>query len=139
MKWDLVITSPAKRALYKVPRADLKHMELHSPRCAPTPTLGLLLELRKLAKEAADLNNELSGNFQELLRSVSNPNVPDVPKDLPFKVRSFELGSKSVLRTISLNGNIEIARAAFEMAKKLYPWVLLWGSRVVDYTDPPSA
>jgi hypothetical protein len=41
------------------------------------------------------------------------------------------------LRTLSLNGNIELARAAFETARKIYPndrLVLLWGSYVVEDT-----
>ena len=41
-------------------------------------TLGLLLELRKLANEAADANSSLANRFHELLRSVSNPNAPEV-------------------------------------------------------------
>ena len=104
-------------------------------------TLGLLLELRKLAKKAADANDGLAAEFHELLRSVANPNAPELAKDLPFKVRSFAPGSQEALRTISLNGNIEIARAAFDAARKLYPndrWVLLWGSWVVDDTMPPD-
>ena len=102
-------------------------------------TLGLLLELRNLARDAANANSEVAGKFHELLRSVSNPNAPELAKDLPFKVRAFAVGSQDVLRTISLNGNIEIARAAFEAAKRLYPkdrWVLLWGSWVVEDTSP---
>lgn len=106
-------------------------------------TLGLLLELRALAREAADANSELSQKFHDLLRSVSNPNAPELAKELPFKVRSF-LPDKpdEILRTISLNGNIEIARAAFDAAKKLYPserWVLLWGAWVVEDTLPPES
>jgi hypothetical protein len=101
----------------------------------------LLLELRKLAKKAADANDGPAAEFNELLRSVANPNAPELAKDLPFKVRSFAPGSQETLRTISLNGNIEIARAAFDAARKLYPndrWVLLWGSWVVDDTMPPD-
>ena len=102
-------------------------------------TLGLLLELRNLAKSAADANSEIAGRFHELLRSISNPNAPELAKELPFKVSAFTPGSQDMLRTISLNGNMEVARAAFEAAKKLYPgdrWVLLWGSWVVEDTMP---
>jgi hypothetical protein len=102
-------------------------------------TLGLLLELRKAAREAAEANDDLAARFHALLRSVSNPNVPDVAKDLPFKVRGFVGRSEEPLRTISLNRSIEVARAAFETAKRLYPkdrWVLLWGSWVVEDSMP---
>jgi hypothetical protein len=101
-------------------------------------TLGILLELRELAKEASDTNSTLTDRFQQLLRSVSSSNTPDVAKDLPFKVRQFVGKSDEVLRTLSLNGNIELARAAFEAARRIYPkdrLVLLWGAYVVDDTD----
>ena len=97
-------------------------------------TLGLLLELRKLAHEAADANSTLANRFHELLRSVSNPNAPEVAKELPYRVRQFVGHSDKLLRTVSLNGNIDLARAAFEAAKKIYPedrLVLQWGSWVV--------
>lgn len=102
-------------------------------------TLGLLLELRALAREAANTNDALTSRFHELLRSVSGSNTPDVAKDLPFKVRQFIGQSDDILRTVSLNGNMELARAAFETAKKLYPndrLVLLWGNWVVEDTMP---
>ena len=82
-------------------------------------TLGLLLELRGLAREAAETNDTLTQRFHELLRSVSNPNAPDLAKELPFKVRQFVGHSEELLRTVSLNGNIELARAAFEAAKRI--------------------
>ena len=102
-------------------------------------TLGLLLELRNLAKEASETNSEIAQKFHELLRSVSSSNTPDIAKELPFKVKGFVGKSDEPLRTLSLNGNIDIARAAFEAAKKIYPtdrWVLLWGSWVVEDSMP---
>ncbi len=100
-------------------------------------TLGLLMELRALAKECADTSSDMAARFHDLLRSVSNPNAPDVAKDLPFKVRQFNGKSDELLRTVSLNGNIEVARGAFEVAKRVYPndrLVLLWGGFVVEDT-----
>ena len=95
--------------------------------------------MRKAALDAAAANDDIAARFHELLRSISNPNAPDVAKELPFKVRGFVGRSEEPLRTISLNGNIEVARAAFETAKRLYPndrWVLLWGSWVVEDSMP---
>ena len=101
-------------------------------------TLGLLLELRDLAREASEANDTLASRFQDLLRAVSNPNAPDVGQEFPFRVRQFAGQSDELLRTLLLSGNIEIARAAFETAKKIYTndrLVLLWGAYVVDDTD----
>jgi hypothetical protein len=100
-------------------------------------SLGLLLELRALAKEASDTNDALTQRFHELLRSVSNPNAADIAKELPFKVRQFVAHTEEPLRTVSLNGNIELARAAFEAAKRIYPndrFTLLWGNWAVEDT-----
>jgi hypothetical protein len=101
-------------------------------------TLGLLVELKQLSKEAADANSELYDRFHTLLRQVSSSNTPDIAKGLTFKVEAFAKDTDQHLRTISLNGNIEIARAAFETAKKIFPndrWVLLWGAWVVEDTN----
>ena len=98
-------------------------------------TLGLLLQLRALATEAAETNSSLTDRFQQLLRSISNTNAPDIGKDFPFRVRQFAGQSDELLRTLSLNGNIELARAAFETAKRIYPkdrLVLLWGNWIVE-------
>jgi hypothetical protein len=43
------------------------------------------------------------------------------------------------LRTISLNGNVEVARAAFRAAVRCYPherWVLLLGAYIVEKYEP---
>ena len=43
------------------------------------------------------------------------------------------------LRTISLNGNLEVGRAAFRAAVQCYPnvpWLLLWGAYVVERHEP---
>lgn len=98
-------------------------------------TLGLLLELRALANEAVETNSSLTDRFQQLLRSISNTNAPEIGKDFPFRVRQFAGHPDELLRTLSLNGNIELARAAFETAKRIYPndrLVLLWGNWVVE-------
>jgi len=43
------------------------------------------------------------------------------------------------LRIISLNGNAEIARPAFQAAVRCHPgerWLLLWGSYIVEKYEP---
>lgn len=101
-------------------------------------TLGLLKELRELAQQASDSTADIAARFHELLRSVSSSNTPDVPKGLSFRVMSRDKAGE-VQRVIAVCGNIEIARAAFETAKRIFPndrWVLLWGAYVSDDTHP---
>lgn len=55
----------------------------------------------------------------------------EVANELSIKVRQFIGKSDGLLSTLSLNGNIELARGAFEIAKRIYPndrLVLLWGN-----------
>jgi hypothetical protein len=105
-------------------------------------TLGLLVDLRDLCKEIGNEHLRFSSELHDLLRQVANPNVHGLDKDLTFKVQELALGPESfpeTLRTISLNGNIEVARGAYSAAIRCYPkrrWLLLWGSYIVDQYDP---
>jgi hypothetical protein len=82
----------------------------------------------------------MAAELHDLLRQVAHPNVNDVDKELQFKVQQIGPGEYGeTLRTISLNGNVDVGRAAFEAALRCYPkekWFLLWGSYVVARYDP---
>jgi hypothetical protein len=66
------------------------------------------------------------------LDSVANPSVSDVDKELTFRVQQQAFGEYGeTIRTISLNGNKDVALAAFNAAVRCYPnekLFLLWGS-----------
>jgi hypothetical protein len=61
-------------------------------------------------------------------------------KDFSFRVQQTAVGEYGeALRTISLNGNADVTRAAFQAAVKCYPdqkWLLLWRSSVVEKYEP---
>ena len=104
-------------------------------------TLGLLLQLRELCEKAADTQDDLAWRLHELLRSISSSNTPDVAAELTFRVEGFIGRSSMPMRTMSLNGNITVARAAYEATLKLYPndrWILTWGGVVVADSMPPT-
>jgi hypothetical protein len=71
---------------------------------------------------------------------VANPEVHGLDKELTFRVQQTTRGEYGeTLRTISLNGNAEVARAAFQAAVRCYPrerWLLLWGAYVVEKYEP---
>jgi hypothetical protein len=102
--------------------------------------LGLLVDLRDLCQKIGDGHYSMAAELHDLLRKVAHPNVGDVDKELQFKVEQRAAGEYGeVLRTISLNGNVEVGRAAFDAAVKCYPkekWFLLWGSYVIAKYDP---
>ena len=92
---------------------------------------------RALAREPSDTDRHPRPAFPRPSAVGFEPQRLGQGEGVPFKVRQFVGKSEEVLRTLSLNGNIELARAAFEAAKRIYPndrLVLLWGAYVVD--DP---
>ena len=105
--------------------------------------LGLLVDLRELCEEIGTKNDEFASRLWDLLRQVANPNVHGLDKELTFRVKEVDTADVAFpeeLRAISLNGNIEVARGAFEAAVRCYPqrrWMLLWGSYIVENYVPP--
>ena len=68
-------------------------------------------------------------------------NAP-LDKDLSFRVQQTAHGEYGeTLRTISLNGNAEVARAEFQAAVRCYPrerWLLLWGAYIIEKYEPKA-
>jgi hypothetical protein len=106
-------------------------------------TLGLLVDLRDLCMKIGANHYRLAAELHDLLRKVANPNVHGFDKELTFRVQQTAIGEYGeTLRTISLNGNAEVARAAFNAAVRCYPgqrWLLLWGSYIVEKYEPEGA
>ena len=102
-------------------------------------TLGLLVDLRDLCTKIGDNHYRMAAELHDLLREVANPNVHGLDKELSFRVQQTASGEYGeTLRTISLNGNAEIARAAFRAAVRCYPherWRLLWGAYIVEKNE----
>jgi hypothetical protein len=77
----------------------------------------------------------MSAELHDLLLQVAHPSAAGLDGELTFRVQQHAAGEYGEqLRTISLNGNVHVARAAFDAAVRCYPeecWFLLWGSHVV--------
>jgi len=102
-------------------------------------TLGLLVELRELAEEISQGHMDYAHRFHELLARVRNPNLPAVAQDFGFQVIACKPGTGTITRTIAVCANIQIARAAWECACKIFPddrWILTWGG-MVQYDSKP--
>ena len=102
-------------------------------------TLGILRELRQMAVEIGHGHQDYANRFHELLLSVSNPNLPDVAKEMGFRVIALEPGAANQRRVIALSSNASVAVAAWECARKIFPgdrWILTWGG-VVQYDSKP--
>jgi hypothetical protein len=104
--------------------------------------LALLVDLRDICRKIGEHHYRMAAELHDLQRKVANPQVHGLEKDLTFRVEqtAFEDHGET-LRTISLNGNIEVAKAAFQASVRYYPkerWLLLWRSRIVERYEPPN-
>jgi len=106
-------------------------------------TLGLLVDLRDLCLKIADQHHSYASHLHDLLRQVQNPNVHGLDKELTFRVENLGSGTfhPEMLRAMSLNCSITLARGAFAAAIKSYPnqrMILKWGGYIVERYDPPG-
>jgi hypothetical protein len=105
-------------------------------------TLGLLVDLLDICRKIGDNHYRMSAELHDLLLKVANPGAHDLDEELTFRVQQTAHGEYGeTLRTISLNGNAEVARAAFRAAVRCYPrerWLLLWGAYVVEKYEPAN-
>lgn len=107
-------------------------------------TLGLLVDLRNLCRRMGDEHHRMAAELHDLLRQVQNPNVQGLDKELTFRVEQLDPIAPGdqypeMFRSLSLNCNVQLARAAFEAACKCYPnqrLILKWGSYIVDRYEP---
>jgi hypothetical protein len=103
-------------------------------------TLGLLIELRDLCRAIAQQHSGSSSKLHDLLQKVAHPSVPGLDKELTFRVLQKAPGEYGeTLRTISMNGNVEVGRAAFDAAVRVYPkdrWLFIWGGYIVARYEP---
>jgi len=111
-----------------------------APRDDEAYTLGLLVDLRDLCRKIGETHYRMSAELHDLLRKVAHPNVSDVDKELTFRVQQQAFGGHGeTIRIISLNGNKDVALAAFGAAVRCYPterWLLLWGAYIVEKHEP---
>ena len=89
------------------------------PDCGNARTLGLLVELRELRSRIGDEHHRMASDLHAILRQNANPNGHGLRVAEGLDVRCGAARARRVgetLRTISLNGNIEVGRAAFDAA-----------------------
>ena len=104
-------------------------------------TLGILRELREMAEEIGRGHKDYANRFHELLLKVANPNLPDVAKEMGFRVIALEPGTANQRRVVAVCTNASVAVAAWECARKIFPddrWILTWGGMVQYDSKPPK-
>jgi hypothetical protein len=103
-------------------------------------TLGLLERLRAECKDLWGISLKLYFRVDELLRELADPNLHDIPSNLPFRVEMWDRGDKHIRWVVSASSSVSIAHAALDMAIANYPserFTLRNGALVIREYRPP--
>jgi hypothetical protein len=84
-------------------------------------TLGLLERLRAECKDLWGTSSKLYFRVDELLRELANPNLHDIPMNLPFRVEMWDRHDRHIRWIVSASSSVAIAHAALDMAVANYP------------------
>ena len=84
-------------------------------------TLGLLEQLHDASKSLWGASSEAYFRVDELLRQLANPNLHDIPRNLPFRVEMCDQSDQHVRWMISASASVAIGHAALDAAIANYP------------------
>jgi len=102
-------------------------------------TLELLEELRAECHKLWGTSSDLYSHIDHLLRQLANPNLPDIPLNLPFRVELWDRTGQHIRWVNAACGSVSIGHGAFEAAIKIYPnyeWTLRNGMMVIREYKP---
>jgi len=84
-------------------------------------TLGLLERLRAETKAAEAAHSDLHRRVDNLLRELKNPNLHDIPTNLPFRVELWDRTDQHIRWVVSASSSVVMAHAAFDVAVASFP------------------
>jgi hypothetical protein len=84
-------------------------------------TLGLLEQLRKECSQHWDTSSGLYRRIDGLLRELANPNLHDIPTQLPFRVELWDRSDQHVRWVIAASSSVALGHAALDAAIANYP------------------
>ncbi len=84
-------------------------------------TLGLIEQLRAESSELWGSSSQLYHRVDALLRELANPNLHDIPTNLPFRVELWDRNDKHIRWVIAASSSVAIGHAALEAAIANYP------------------
>lgn len=84
-------------------------------------TLGLLERLRAECKDLWGSSSEAYFRVDELLRKLADPNLHDIPTNLPFRVEMRDRHDKHIRWVISASSTVSIGYAALDVAIASFP------------------
>src|SRR4029079_4697011 len=84
-------------------------------------TLTVLEQLRDASKVLWGASSEAYFQVDELLRQLANPNLHDIPRNLPFRVEMWEQSDQRARWMIAASASVAIGHAAMDAAIANYP------------------
>ena len=96
--------------------------------------LGLLEQLGAKSRELWGTSSKLYQRVDGLLRQHANPNLPDIPTNLPFRVELWDRHDQHIRWVIAASSSVAIGHAALYTAIANYPdqrFTLRNGIRVI--------
>ena len=84
-------------------------------------TLGLLERLREECSQHWDTSSALYHRIDGLLRQLANPNLHDIPTNLPFRVELWDRSNQHIRWVIAASSSVAIGHAALDAAIANYP------------------
>jgi hypothetical protein len=84
-------------------------------------TLGLLEQLRDECKSLWSGSSAAYFRVDGLLQQLANPNLHDIPRNLPFRVEMWDRGEQHVRWVISASASVAVGHAALNAAIANYP------------------
>ncbi len=84
-------------------------------------TLGLLEQLRAECGELWGTSSNLYHRVDKLLRELANPNLHDIPTNLPFRVELWDRHDQHIRWVIAASSSVAIGHAALDTAIANYP------------------
>ena len=84
-------------------------------------TLGLLEQLREESKGLWGSSSEAYFRVDKLLRQLANPNLHDIPTQMPFRVELWDRSDQHIRWVIAATSSVAIGHAALDAAIANYP------------------
>jgi hypothetical protein len=84
-------------------------------------TLTVLEQLREASKILWGASSAAYFRLDELLRRLANPNLHDIPRNLPFRVEMWDQSDQHVRWVIAASASVAVGHAAMDAAIANYP------------------
>jgi hypothetical protein len=84
-------------------------------------TLSVLEQLREASKSLWGASSAAYFRVDELLRQLANPNLHDIPRNLPFRVEMWDQSDQHIRWVIAASASVAVGHAAMDAAIANYP------------------